>query len=493
MKLSAESRAIGPDDVVLVLPWQLFAEHPLVARAGDARVVLYDDPLVMGGDAAYDPGWHPAPLAWRRAAVDHWRQLHPAAVHLRRDETGMDGVPAGSLTAALEEHLARSNGHAVHVLDPVDDWCEQRLSRVAHAAGVQLVVHDTPGFLLGQSEARELLGSARHPRMATFYRRQRLRMDILVTDDGEPVGGQWSFDADNRKKLPATVAATLGPWPWPADLDHIAFPVTAPASRAWLRTFVAERLECFGPYEDAMHPGASLIFHAAITPMLNHGLLTPREVLDAVLDAAAGRSIPIASLEGFVRQLIGWREYVRAVYQEHGRRLRTSNRWEHHGSLPNGILTASTGIAPIDDVMRRVNELGWCHHIERLMVLGNYLFLTETHPNSVYDLFMATFTDALDWVMVPNVHGMSQDAGGGLMTTKPYFSGSAYLRKMGWPRGEWCDLWDALYWRWIIRHADELRANPRWSMAVRTSERFDHERRMKYVTLAERHIEKCRA
>ena len=242
-----------------------------------------------------------------------------------------------------------------------------------------------------------------------------------------------------------------------------------------------------------MHPDAPLVFHAAITPMLNHGLLTPREVLDAVLEAASrSNAVPLPSIEGFVRQLIGWREYIRAVYEHHGRRLRSSNRWHHTRSLPAGVLTASTGITPIDDVMRRVNELGWCHHIERLMVLGNYLFLTETHPNIVYDFFMAAFTDALDWVMVPNVYGMSQDAAGGLITTKPYFSGSAYLRKMGWPRGEWCDVWDALYWRWIIRHSDELRKNPRWAMAVRTADRFDESRRGAFVARAEHHIDSCR-
>lgn len=484
---------MNTNDTVLVLPWQLFERHPLVESAGSAQVVLFDDPLVMGGDPEFDPGWQRAPLQWRRTAVDTWHQHNPSAIHIRRDESRVAGVPAAELFDELCAAMHRSRGHTVHVVDPVDDWCLRRLEAAAHATESHLVVHDSPGFFLTREAARELLGSAQHPRMASFYRRQRQRMGILVTAEGEPVGGQWSFDADNRKRLPATVASSLPPWPWVDEGADIAFPVNAADARIWLQRFAIDRLASFGPYEDAMHPGESLVFHAAITPMLNHGLLTPHEVLAAVLEAAASTdNVPLSSLEGFVRQLIGWREYIRAAYQQHGRRLRTGNHWKHMRPLPTGVADASTGIAPIDDVMQRVLKLGWCHHIERLMVLGNYLFLTETHPDAVYSFFMAFFTDALDWVMVPNVHGMSQDAAGGLITTKPYFSGSAYLRKMGWPRGEWCELWDALYWRWIIRHGDELRKNPRWSMAVRTADRFNDARRAGYVELAEQHIKECR-
>lgn len=487
-------------DVILVLPHQLHAAHPLVPDTDPARIVVFDEPLLFG-DPDFDPGWHPLTIAWRNAAIDAWRESHgmPARIPWR----GREQVPAQR--EALVQHL-RSMGSrdaaetaTLHVLDPIDDWMLQRLEGVARVAGLQLRVHDGPGFLLSDADARTTLGDRGRARMATFYQRQRRRFDVLMTSEGTPVGGRWSFDEDNRKRLPKELRGLRTPWPWPnnsdGDAPRLAFPHTRASARAWLEQFVDERLDRFGPYEDAMDPGAALLYHAAITPMLNHGLLEPREVLDLVLEQAADRGadrMPLQSVEGFVRQLIGWREYMRAAYVVHGRALRTANHWGHHRAEPRGLRAGTTGIEPVDDVARRVAELGWCHHIERLMVLGNYLFLTETSPDAVYAYFTGQFTDALDWVMVTNAYGMSQDAGGGLLTTKPYFSGSAYLRRMGWPRGAWCDTWDALYWRFIIRHADELRGNVRWAMAVRNADGFDAARRREFVTRAEAHIESIR-
>jgi deoxyribodipyrimidine photolyase-related protein len=488
---------------VLVLPWQLFADHPLVELASDAAdVLVYDDPLVMGGDPDFDPAWHAGTLAWRQAATSVWGNAHGGCQRVAGDEL------------ELQRALRERGTEVLHVLDPCDDWRERRLHATCAELGIELQVHDTPGFLLTRDEARAQLGTGTRPRMASFYQRQRRMFNVLLDADGEPVGGRWSFDEDNRKRLPKAQAAQLPSWPWPTDTleaaaarswvseqrtdalgeSRVAFPTSPAGARAWLDLFVQERLAAFGPYEDAMHPGASLIYHAGITPMLNHGLLTPREVLDAVLAAAdaLGDAVPLQSVEGFVRQLIGWREYMRASYLVHGRELRLGNHWAHYGSLPRGVREGTTGLAPLDDVARRVLELGWCHHIERLMVLGGYLFLTETHPDVVHEYFTGMYVDALDWVMVPNVHGMSQDAAGGRITTKPYFSGSAYLKRMGWPAGSWCEVWDALYWRFIIRHEQTLGSNPRWALAVRGAARLDPARREHLLAVAEQHLLKCR-
>ncbi len=485
---------------ILVSSSQLLDPHPLLAALPAAEVVAFEDPLLVA-DPAFDPGWSDPVLAWRRAALEAWLagdQLAGRSVTaIRVGDAATCRSELAAAGARAEEQLGKVVARLgeLHVLDPCDDWREQRLARHAAAGGCRLVTHPTPGFLLSREDAIADLGTGR-PRMASFYRRQRIRHDILLGEDGEPVGGRWSFDEDNRKRLPRALARELPPWPWPAPPDgdgsgQVAFPTTHVAARRWLDAFVAERLERFGPYEDAMHAGQPLLFHAAITPMLNHGLLTPRQVLDAVM--ARADDAPLQSVEGFVRQLIGWREYVRATYAAHGRRLRSGNAWQHHGSLPRGLAGGTTGLAPVDDVMQRVRELGWCHHIERLMVLGNYLFLTETHPDEAYRFFMASFTDALDWVMVPNVYGMSQDAAGGLMTTKPYFSGASYIRRMGsFPRGEWEELWTSLYWRFIIRHSDELAGNARWAMPCRTAARFDAATRDAHLRRAEAHIEACR-
>ncbi|MGL5849315.1 MAG: FAD-binding domain-containing protein, partial [Phycicoccus sp.] len=248
--------------------------------------------------------------------------------------------------------------------------------------------------------------------------------------------------------------------------------------RAGLREFVAERLAEFGPYEDAVSTRHPFVFHAAITPALNCGLLDPREVLDAVLEGAEDQGVGLPSLEGFVRQLIGWREYMRATYHLYGRRMRSSNHLRHTRSLAPGWWDGTTGLDPVDHVIHGVRERGWAHHIERLMVAGNAMCLLRTDPAEVYEWFMAFFVDAYDWVMVPNVYAMSQFAAGTGITTKPYVSGSNYLRKMtDFGPGEWRDDWDALYWTFVEDHREVFEGNARSGFVARTWAGMDDARR----------------
>ncbi|WP_202879245.1 FAD-binding domain-containing protein [Nocardioides cynanchi] len=209
-----------------------------------------------------------------------------------------------------------------------------------------------------------------------------------------------------------------------------------------------------------------------LTPALNVGLISPHEVLSRAL--VVGGSVPLASLEGFVRQVIGWREYLRAAYVVHGSRMRTSNQLAHTRPLEAGWWTAETGLEPVDLVLRRVLEHGWAHHIERLMVLGNAMCLLRTDPDAAYEWFMEMFVDAYDWVMVPNVYAMSQFAAGEAITTKPYVSGSNYLRKMSdFPAGDWSADWDALYWTFVRDHHDVFAGNPRSRMIARLHDGMD--------------------
>lgn len=205
--------------------------------------------------------------------------------------------------------------------------------------------------------------------------------------------------------------------------------------------------------------------------MLNVGMLSPSEVITAALERED--DIPLNSLEGFVRQIIGWREFVRLVYLRRGRIQRTRNFWSFQRPMPAAFYSGTTGIDPVDATIRRVLQTGYCHHIERLMVLGNFMLLCEIHPDAVYQWFMELFIDAYDWVMVPNVYGMSQFADGGLMTTKPYISGSSYLLRMSdYKKGPWCQVWDALYWRFINKHSGFFARNPRMSVMVRSLDRM---------------------
>ena len=220
--------------------------------------------------------------------------------------------------------------------------------------------------------------------------------------------------------------------------------------------------------------------------MLNIGLLTPQQIMDATLDYVDAHDVPINSVEGFIRQIIGWREFMRATYVDLGVSMRTTNHWGHTRKIPESFWTGETGIDPIDDIIKRALKTGYANHIERLMFLGGFMFLCEFDPKEIYRWFMELFVDAYDWVMVPNVYAMSQNADGGQITTKPYFSGSNYVKKMSnWSgKGEWADIWDALYWRWIWQHADELEKNPRWAMMVSTARRMSDETREGHLNRA---------
>jgi len=274
-------------------------------------------------------------------------------------------------------------------------------------------------------------------------------------------------------------------------LESLYYPTTHRAAARWLKSFLKVRFENFGAYEDAIVEGQSWLWHSVLTPMLNVGLLTPHQIIKETLKFASENDVPINSLEGFVRQVIGWREFIRATYEDHGVTMRTTNHWNHTRDMPSCFYDGTTGILPIDDCITRVLDTGYCHHIERLMVFGGFMFLCEIEPKQIYTWFMEMFVDSYDWVMVPNVYSMSQHADGGLITTKPYFSGSAYVRKMSHhKKADWCEIWDGLYWRWIWNHVDELAKNPRWSMMCASARKMDVQKRETHLNNAERFLDR---
>ncbi|HVG16015.1 MAG TPA: FAD-binding domain-containing protein [Chitinophagaceae bacterium] len=223
--------------------------------------------------------------------------------------------------------------------------------------------------------------------------------------------------------------------------------------------------------------------------MLNVGLLTPQYIIDEALQYASNHEIPLNSLEGFIRQILGWREFMRAVYELKGREERTKNFWGFTRKIPASFWNGTTGIEPVDITIRKVLETGYCHHIERLMVLGNFMLLCEFHPDEVYQWFMELFIDAYDWVMVPNVYGMSQFADGGLMATKPYISGSNYLMKMSdYKKGEWQDTWDGLFWRFMHTHRGFFLQNPRLGMLVGSFDKMPTIKQKTHLANAEKFL-----
>ena len=211
---------------------------------------------------------------------------------------------------------------------------------------------------------------------------------------------------------------------------------------------------------------------------MNVGLLDPNYLVKTTVDYAKKHNIPINSTEGFIRQIIGWREFIRGVYIAKGTEERTKNFWNFSRKMPAAFYNGTTGLEPFDDSIKKITKTGYIHHIERLMIVGNLMLLCEIDPDEVYRWFMELSIDSYDWVMVPNVYGMSQFADGGLMSTKPYISGSSYILKMSdYKKGDWCSIWDALFWNFINNHKEFFKKNPRMRMLVSSFEKMNPEKK----------------
>ena len=485
-------------EISLVYPHQLFADHPAIQPG--RPVALIEDPLFFGTDPRWPLRVHRQRQVLHRASMSSyaaglkergWQVLH------QRHDAAVD-------TGAHLELLRKAGYRHFHLADPVDDLLERRLHAFVQRHDCRLTTLATPLHLTPSSVLEEHFGRGKKPFMAKFYEMQRKRLGVLLEPDGGPLGGRWSYDADNRKKLPKGISVPDVPSCSPSSfvlsaqqqlaeeaLPHLgcaetfAYPVTHSDAERWLDQFLEVRFQQFGAYEDAISSQHRVMWHGVLTPMLNIGLLTPQQVLDRTLARAELGDIPLNSLEGFIRQIIGWREFMAAMYRRHGVTMRTSNFWNFDDDpIPEAFYTGSTGLPPIDDAIRHALDTGYCHHIERLMLLGNLMLLCGFHPNRIYTWFMELFVDAYDWVMVPNVYGMSQFADGGIFTTKPYLSGSNYVRKMSdYRKGPWCEIWDGLFWSFIQRHDTFFRSQYRLAMMARNLDRMapetllEHQRR----------------
>lgn len=361
----------------------------------------------------------------------------------------------------------------------------------------------SPMFLCSRQDFASYAAATPRLLMGDFYKQQRKRHGILVDSDHQPAGGRWSFDTDNRKKLPRAltppkipaagrnphvddlVALVKQTFPdHPGDAAEFWWPTTRAQAHAWLDDFVTHRLESFGPYEDAMTTRSATVFHSALSPCLNMGLLTPADIVDRALREAD--KIPLQSLEGFLRQVIGWREFIRGIYRNFSTQQESGNFWNHDRELTTAWYEGATGILPLDDAIHTARRLGWTHHIPRLMILGNLMTLCEIKPESAHRWFMEMFVDSSEWVMGPNVYGMGIFSDGGLFATKPYICGSNYLLKMSdYAKGPWCNIVDGLYWRFIDKHRDFFGGNPRLALMPRALDRLDPDRRLRIFAAAE--------
>lgn len=471
----------------VIFPHQLFKDNPAVALKRD--IYLIEDSLFFK-DAKYPINVHKKKLILHRASLQAYKDFlrsRGSRVHYQTFvPVNEQDDEFGSLKKFFDE-LKNKKIEIVHILDPIDWAIEKRLEILCDSFNIKQEIHSSPGFLCNKKYLKEFFNNTNNYLQTSFYIEQRKRLNILL-QEGKPKGGKWSFDSENRKKLPNNIEIPQIPeigvdsdkyiieatayvedlFPEnPGEIEDFFYPIDHDSAWKWFQIFLKERFDKFGPYEDAIKQDELILFHSLLSPLLNIGLITPIQVVEETLEYVNNNKIPINSLEGFIRQIIGWREFMRAVYIFEGVKQRNSNHWDHKNLIPKSFYTAKTGIGPIDNIIKKLLDNAYLHHIERLMLLGNFMTLCEIHPTEIYKWFMELFIDAYDWVMVPNVYGMSTYADGGLITTKPYVSSSNYIRKMSdYPKGKWCEIWDALYWRFIHKYKKSFKNNPRMSLMV---------------------------
>jgi deoxyribodipyrimidine photolyase-related protein len=398
----------------------------------------------------------------------------------------------------LKTALKKLKISILHIAELDDVYLEKNLNSLAKLLKFRLEIKPSPGFLTDLGDFKSLFKGKKNLRFETFYIHQRRKLALLLNEEGKPLGGKWSLDQENRKKLPRSIHI---PKPFkarqgkevkeaiayvkqkyaknPGSAELFNYPTTHSEAKKALQYFLKNRFALFGDYEDAIAQKEPILFHSCLSPLLNVGLLTPDLVIKEAIKYFENHKIPLNSAEGFIRQIIGWREFIRGAYSFIGEKERAANFFKHQRKIPQSFYEATTGILPVDETIKKLQNHAYVHHIERLMILGNFFLLCEIDPNEVYRWFMEFFIDSYDWVMVPNVYGMSQYADGGLMTTKPYFSSSNYLLKMSdYKKGEWCEIWDALFWRFMIKNRSFFAKQPRLSMLCQIAEKKKKDKNM---------------
>ena len=474
----------------LLFPHQLYKDSTLVEECEE--VYLIEDDLYFN-----QYKFHKQKLVLHRASMKYYANFISGKTSVKYIQS-IDSI-------SLESILEKNQRNHIHYFITDDYLLERRIKRYIKKYDIKSTQYENPNFINTQEGVSEMLKAQKKYLMASFYTESRKKYKILLDEDNKPIGGKWSFDAENRKKIPK--GTTIPKYQHPKENKYVVeakayvgdhflnnygetdvfyYPITHQDAEKHLQQFIQERFILFGDYEDAIVEEERWLWHSVLTPMLNVGLLSPKQIINEVLKAHSKQNIPLNSLEGFIRQILGWREFIRGIYALDGVKQRTKNHFGYSRKIPESFWTGNTGIVPIDQTIKKLLKTGYSHHIERLMIMGNFMMLCEFDPDEVYRWFMEMYVDAYDWVMVPNVYGMTQYADGGLMTTKPYCSGSNYILKMSdYKKGEWCKIWNALYWRFIHVNSEEFAKNRRMSMMVNLARKMEWSKMDEQMKIAE--------
>ncbi len=438
------------------------------------------------------------------------RPLH----YMRLDTPGN----CGSLAAQLQADVLRLKPQQLVMTAPGDWRVLQSIKAVAEACKLPLEIREDRHFFCSVREFAAHARGRKSLRMEYFYREQRKRHRVLMDaqDADAPLGGQWNFDADNREAFGPAGPSAVPPRrtfepdaltrevialvderfaEHPGRLDSFAWPLTRAQALQSLHAFIQQRLPLFGRYQDAMWPGDPWLYHSHISAALNLKLLNPREVVAAAEAAYHAGQAPLSSVEGFVRQILGWREYVRGIYWTQMPGYLERNTLGAHADLPPWYWTGATDMACLHDAIEQTLTHGYANHIQRLMVTGLYALMLGVEPKQVHAWYLAVYVDAVEWVELPNSLGMSQYADGGMMGSKPYVATGKYIERMS-PHckgcrydpalraGETACPFTTLYWDFLMRHEATLAKNPRMALQVKNLARMNATQRLEVVERA---------
>ncbi len=453
------------------------------------------------------------------AAMRHFAQAQRAlgrcVLYTALDAHNPPGTLAGQLQRAIEQHRPQAL-----VLAAPGDWrVLQALRAVARGTATPLDLRDDRHFLLTVREFSHWAQGRAQLRLEYFYREMRRRTGLLMRADGQSEGGRWNFDADNRAAFPASGPGVLPPPPHfapdattrevlalveqafpqhPGSTQRFSWPLTRAQALQALEAFIRERLPRFGQHQDALWAGEPWLYHSLLSVALNLKLLHPLEVARAAEAAWQRGEVPLASAEGFIRQVIGWREYARGIYWTQMPGYAERNALDATAELPAFYWSGDTPMACLRDVITQTLALGYAHHIQRLMVTGLYALLLGVRPQAVHQWYLAVYVDAVEWVELPNTLGMSQFADGGLMASKPYAASGKYIQRMGnhcqscrfkpdERTGPSACPFTTLYWDFLLRHEQRLAGNPRMAMQLRNLARLGEAQRSASRAQADAH------
>ncbi len=502
--------------LILVLGDQLSPDIAALAGADKAR-----DTVMMAevaDEARYVPH-HPKKIAFcfaaMRAFAEELRGQGWHVAYTRLDDAENSGSISGEILRRLEE----TGVGALWYTEPGEWRLIDLLADLESALPVPARMFEDDRFLCSHADFERWAEGRKSLRMEYFYRDMRRRTGLLM-EDGAPAGGQWNFDHDNRKPAPKDHEFT-GPMQFtPTDaakevlalvedrfggnfgtLRPFRLATTRGQARRALAHFVCRALPLFGDYQDAMLTGEPFLYHSMLSVYLNAGLLAPLEICRAVEDAWREGDVPINAAEGFIRQVIGWREFVRGIYFLQGRDYPSRNALNHQRGLPDFYWTGDTDMHCIAQTVAQTRDHAYAHHIQRLMITGNFALIAGVNPAELHAWYMAVYADAYGWVMAANVIGMSQFADGGLMASKPYVSSGSYIDRMS----DYCKScaysvraktgpdacpFNLLYWHFLDRHRARFAQNGRMTNMYRTWDRMDADRRSAVLDGAERLLDR---